>query len=542
MRRFIEKLMFNKNLRSDLIANTGLFASIILLTFFIVSDTYGQVNRDEIPDEITITLDEAIEIALINNYMLRKGLLDIETADQQIREAWGSVYPQVNASGSYTRNVISPNPFAGSDAGGLFELFGSIEWLAYNENARTDDDPDTEPISFDEFLERQSDGLEEAGITIDADDNPFAVDNQFQVGVSVSQTLYNGAAFAAIRGARQLRQISQDQFQREQQQVVDQIKGAYYGAILAQEQVRVLRSSVERLKRTVEETRSSVEAGILSRYDSMSAEVELVNLETNLIEVQNQAELAVRSLTLQLGIPVRTKLNLRGELEFDGRLQPEMLNVEDAYRLAIERRPDVSQVNEFLKLLDVNRRITRSGYLPVVSAFANAFYIGQVPDNRQQISTLPGDQFSFTATQRRFFDDAYWDPSVAVGIQFQWSIFDGFQTSARVQQNQIEIRQAEIDQELLKNSIYLEVDQAIKDLETAYQRIVSQERNIEQAQLNHEQSLRRLREGVGTPLEERQASSLLDQSRLNYLSAVYDYKTAVSRFNMATGQPVLNNN
>jgi outer membrane protein TolC len=522
-------------------ANARLLINLIILTCFFITDLNGQNHRDNIPDEITISLDEAIEIALINNYMLRRGLLDIEAADQQIREAWGSVYPQVNASGSYTRNVISPNPFAGSDAGGLFELFGSIEWLAYNENARTDDDPSTEPISLEDFMERQREGLEEAGISPVSDDNPFAVDNQFQVGIAVTQALYNGAAFAAIRGARQLRQINQDQFQREQQEVVDQIKNAFYGALLAQEQVRVLRSSVERLVRTVEETRSSVQAGILSRYDSMSAEVELVNLETNLIEVENQAELAIRNLTLQLGIPVRTKLNLRGELEFDGHLRPEMLNIEDAYRLAIERRPDVSQSEEYLNLLDVNRRITRSGYMPVVNAFANAFYIGQVPDNRQQIRSVPGDQFSFTATQRRFFDDAYWDPSLSVGIQFQWNIFDGFQTSARVQQNRIEMRQAEIDQELLKNSIYLEVDQVIKELETAYQRIISQERNIEQAQLNYDQSLKRLREGVGTPLEERQASSLLDQSRLNYLSAVYDYKTAVSRFHKATGQPVLDN-
>jgi hypothetical protein len=51
-----------------------------------------------------------------------------------------------------------------------------------------------------------------------------------------------------------------------------------------------------------------------------------------------------------------------------------------------------------------------------------------------------------------------------------------------------------------------------------------------------------LQEGVGTPLEERQASSLLDESRLNYLSAVFDYKTAISRYEKATGKPVIDNN
>lgn len=514
----------------------------LLVSLLINFPIFAQGQQQEFADEVTITLEEAIQIALVNNYMIRKGALDIEMADQQIREAWGSVYPQVNASGSYTRNVISPNPFAGSDAGGLFELFGSIEWLAYNENARTDGDPDTAPISFEEFMDRQQQGMDEAGISVDMDDNPFAVDNQFEAGISVTQTLYNGAAFAAIRGARQFREISQDQFQQEQQTVVDQIKNSFYTALLAQEQKQVLRSSVQRLERTVEETRASVEAGILSKYDRMSAEVELVNLETNLIEAENQTELALKNLALQLGIPVKTSVQLRGALEYDEELLPGMLTTEDAYNLALQRRPEVKQTEGYLDLLDVNRRITRARYLPTVNAFANAFYIGQVPDNRQVVSQVPGDQFAFTARNRGFFSDSYWDPAVSVGIQLQWSIFNGFQTSAQVQQNTIDIRQAEIDREMLKNSVYLEVDQAIKDVETAHRRIISQERNIEQAQANYENSLQRLREGVGTPLEERQASSLLDQSRLNYLSAVYDYLTAVSRFHKATGQPVLESN
>ncbi len=514
---------------------------VFLITFFLASELYAQFERGEIPDELTLTLDEAIEIALINNYMLQKGMLDIEYSNAQIREAWGSVYPQVNASGNYNRNIISPNPFAGSEAGGLFDLFGSIEWLNFNENARTDGDPETEPISFEEFIERQEEGMREAGISPEMPDNPFAVDNQFDFGVSVTQTLYNGGAFAAIRGAKQLRRISQDQFQREQQLVVEEIKNSFYSALLAAEQAHVLRSSVRRLERTVEETRKSVEAGVLSKYESKSAEVELVNLETNLIDVENRAELAVKNLSLQLGIPVKTDLKLRGSLEFSGELQPEMLSPEESYRLAIERRPDVSQVNEFLGLLDVNKSITRSRYLPTVNAFANAAYIGNVPDNRQVVSQVPDEPFSFTAAQRRFFSDSYWDPALSVGIQVQWRIFDGFQTSSQIQQNKIEIRQAEIDKEMLENGIYLEVEQAIKDLETAYKRIRSQERNIEQAQLNYDNSLRRLQEGVGTPLEERQASSLLDESRLNYLSAVFDYKTAVSRYEKATGKPVIEN-
>ncbi|MEX0660680.1 MAG: TolC family protein [Balneolaceae bacterium] len=526
--------------------NIVVLKSFVVLSIMLLANSFVNVQAQEqerendFPKEITITVEEAVQIALVNNYMLRKGILDIETADQQIREAWGAVYPQVNASGTYTRNVVSPNPFAGSDAGGLFESFGAIDWLAFNEGARTDGDAGTDPISFDEYMERQQQGYEDSGITPPGgQDNPFSVENQFEFGASVTQALYNGAAFAAIKGAQSLRNINESQAQLDQQQVIDDIKNAFYNALLAKEQTDVLETSVERLRNTVEETRASVEAGVLSKSDRMSAEVELVNIETDLIEAKNQAELAVKNLSLQLGIPVQTNVQLRGALEFSEDIMPNLLDKEETYRMAIGQRPDLNQADERLGLLDVNRNITRSQYFPTVNAFANAAYVGQLPDDRTAISQVQGEQFRFQSEQRGFFSESYWNPAVAVGISLNWSIFDGFQRSAQVQQNTIEIRQAEIDKEFLKNSIYLEVDQAIKELETAYERIVSQQRNIERAETNYEFARTRLQEGAGTPLEERQASSLLDQSRLNYLSAVHSYVTALSGYEKAIGKPAV---
>jgi len=496
-------------------------------------------QKSEISEEITITLDEAIQLALVNNHMIRIGLLDVENAEAQIKEAWGSVYPQLSANGSYTRNLKIPNPFAGSDAGSLFETLGALDWIAFNENARTDDNPDTNPIDFGEYLDRQQQGYEDAGIAPPGmGDNPFGVENQFQFGVSLSQTLYSGAAFAAIRGAEKVRELNDIETEVNRQTVVNRINNSFYSALLAQRQAAVLRSSVERLAETVEETKKSVQAGVLTKFDRVSAEVELVNLETDLIEVENQAELAVKNLALQLGIPTKTKVNLRGSLEYDESLRPEYFDTELSYELAAQQRPDLQQTTKQIELLEVEGEITRSSYRPTLSAFANATYIGQVPSDRTNVSSVEGEEFQFTSSERGFFSQSYWNPAVSVGLNFSWNLFNGFQTKMRVQQNKIAIRQAEINRNLQQNSIYLEIDQAVKSLETALQRIQSQRRNIEQAELNYEFAVKRLKEGVGTPLQERQASSLLDQSRLNYLSAVYDYLTALSDYNRAIGKPI----
>ncbi|MCH8569181.1 MAG: TolC family protein [Balneolales bacterium] len=501
----------------------------------------AQVEAQQVSVEeavVQVSLDEAIQIAMVNNYMLRRGALDIDNANAQVREAWSSVYPQLSGSAQYTRNIKVPNPFAGSDAGGFFEAFGAIEWLAFNEERRTDGNPETMPIPFDEFLERQVQGYRDAGLTPPGfdSDNPFAIENEFQFGLNLTQPLYNGSAFAAIRGARQLKEVNINQFERDRQLIASDITEAYLGALLAEEQLRVIQSSVNRLRRTVEDSRRSVEAGVLTRADRLSAEVELVNLETDKISIENQAYLAKKNLLLLLGLPVKGEIVLTDVLDADPMsLLDEIPDTIESYEKAMRMRPDVLQIDNVVELLEVQRGITRAQYFPVVNAFANLAYIGQVPDNRQVVSRIPGTEFGFQGSRNNFFSDNYWSPAFNVGVSLSWSIFDGFRTSSQIQQNTIEIKQAEIDKQLLHNAIYLEVEQAVRGLETALRRIQSQSRNIEQARLNYEIASTRLREGVGNTLEERQASSLLDQSRLNYLSAMFDYRVAVARYKTTTG-------
>ncbi len=521
---------------------TGLGVRFRTLLFLLPLVLFGSVSAQagtgtgEASDTLRLTLDEAVRIALENNFGLQDVMLDRETADQQVREAWGSVYPQVTATANYTRNVVTASPFAGSGADDLFADFGAIGWLQFNEQQRLEGN---NPITYEEFLERQMQGYEDAGITPPSmEDDPFSVDNQFAASLGITQTLFNGSAFAAIQGAEQFKKLSEDAVHRERQVVIDQVRRAYFSALLAWQQVDVLEKSVDRLRRTVEDARRTAEQGLSSRYEKLSAEVELVNLETELIEAENQAELALKNINLLLNMDVERPVRLEGDLTMAAMQPVGNLSREEAIDIALEYRPDLTQAEGFIEINKVNERMNRASYRPVVSAFANLDYIGRVPDNRTVIGSDPadpGNPFAFDSQTRSFFHDSYWNPNVAVGLNVSWSIFTGFQNRARVEQSRIETRKSELQFEYLSSAIRVEVDQALRNLRTAERRIDSQKRNIEQAQVNYDFARTRLREGVGNSLEERQASMLLDQSQLSYLAAVHDYLIAVSNFELVLG-------
>jgi outer membrane protein TolC len=517
-----------------------LFSILILVTALssgAVAQSSGGADAAAAEQGLVLTLDDAIAIALERNYAVRTAALETVSAGAQVREAWGQVMPEVNLTSAYTRNVVSANPFAGSEAGGIFGALGAVDWLAFNENARTDGNPETQPISIEEFRRRQADGYSQAGVTLDPARNPFGVPNQFQSGISITQPLYSGVAFAAIRGARGLRDINEAALVQEQHRVVHETRQHFYSALLAQEQADVSRGAVRRASETKHETTRHVSAGTLPVLERLTAEVEVTNLETQLLQVENRVAAATSMLLFNLGLPVDVPVRLEGSLAASDRHMAETVSLSDAVAVAVEQRPEVAQARLAVHLNEVNRNITRAQGRPVVSAFANLNYLGNVPDDRTVVTQgrNPSDPFGVDVQQRGFFDSDYWNPTVAVGAQVRWNVFDGFQNRYRIQQNTIAIEQAQIALDRVIQAVVMEVDAAQRNMVSARQRIVAQRDNVGRAEMAYEFASARLATGVSSQLDVRMASGQLDQARLGYLQAVYDFLVARSELQRAMG-------
>lgn len=486
---------------------------------------------------VALSLEDAIRIARSNSYDLQDARLDVRNANAQVRQTWGRVYPQVNATGGYTRNVKTANPFAGSDVTGLFAGGGSTQWVTFNERARTDGNPQTDPIRFQEFQRRQQQARREAGITSGGGGNPFGVDNEFQGAVSIRQTLYNGQAFRAIDGAQTLKDANQRALDRQEQLLIDEVRRAYYQAMLARAQVKVAEQSVERARETFQEVSQRVSAGTAPKSERLGADVELANRRTERVQAEADYESARDNLKQTLGVDVTVPIRLDGTLQADRQGQYVDVSTGDALDIALENRPDLERARLNVELQKVRTGTEQATYLPTVAAVANLSMSGRVPDDRTVTITNPNDPFDFDTATRDFFSDAYWNPSISVGLELSWTIFDGFQRQARIQQEKISTRRSQVQLERLRQSVRLQVRRALRDLDAARQRIQAQEENLQTAETNYRYARRRLDEGVTGQLQVREASRQLDQSRLNYLRAVSDYLRARSAFEAAIGRP-----
>ena len=484
---------------------------------------------------VVLSIDEAVALAVERAYSVRLAVLDRENTELQVRQAYTQLYPRADASGSYTRNIVQANPFAGSSAGDIFGGLGSLDWLAYNEQARTDDDPETVPLTLEEFRERQAAGQTAAGFTSGSGGNPFGVENQFVGAVSITQTLFSGTALAAVRGADDLRAFSEAGLAAARADAALQARQLFYTALLAQERVVVLDAAIGRGRQTVREAALLVAQGVRPALDRLQAEVAVANLEAQRVQAEAAAATTRDQLLLAIGLPVGPAVVLRGALDTSDPALFRTVGLDVAARAALAQRANLQQARLGVRLREVDRNIARAAYYPTVSAFLDLAYLGNVPDNRTFL-TQTGD-FTYELNRNGFFSGAYFNPTVSAGLRVSWTIFDGFARRYTVQQREVAIRQAEVQLEQAEQAVALEVAQSIRDLESAQRRVAATAQTVRIARTAYDYAIQRLGQGVSTQLDVRQSSDALDQAQLNYLQAVYDALIARATLDRATGAP-----
>lgn len=457
----------------------------------------GQEREAPAQTERVMGITGLARVALDGNHALIAARQGYETAQEQVSEAWGNVMPTIDLDASYTRNISPTVNFLPA------QIF----------------DPDA---SADDYIAVR-----------------FGADNTYSSTIAVEQPLFRAGVIVALGAASRFESLQAEVVRGESQSVVTEVRLGYYQLLLAQEQVRLISESVERVRRSLAETKALNRAGLASDYDVLRLEVELANLEPNLRRAQNAVLQARRQLAIQANLEDQVSLRVSGTLaemdltDFDANTPAnkeilafvgfEGAGVEataDAVQRAVELRSDVRQLELTEELRHTEMRLEQAEYLPDVTLFGN--YVISAQNNGGPT------WFGGSDGQRAY--------SRFVGLRVSLPIFQGFRRDARVDQKRAALRQA---QAVTSQGIDLaesEVRTILENAEEAYLRAQGQELAVRQARRGYEIASAQYREGLGSQLELTDAEVALRQSEFNYAQAVYDYLVARARLDEAVGQ------
>ena len=294
---------------------------IISLCFFLPVSVSGEtITAGE-----TLTLQRAIDIALKNQPSILAGQSAVRANEATIGQARANYYPQLNASGSYSRSYSETTSTATGFTGGV----SSTTTSTYRD--------------------------------------------QYASSVGLSQTIFDfGKTPTQVRINSLNTEASRFDLNNTINTVVFNVKQAFYNVLQAQRNRNVASESVKQFQQHLNQAQGFYTVGTKAKIDVTKAEVDLSNARLNLIKAENQARLSRVTLNNAMGIPDVPDYNLEDNLLYAKYGLP----FDEALSKVHSQRPDLQSLIKKKEAAKESVNLARKGYFPVLSGTANYNYSG----------------------------------------------------------------------------------------------------------------------------------------------------------------------
>ncbi len=329
--------------------------------------------------------------------------------------------------------------------------------------------------------------------------------DQYSAGFNVSQTIYDfGKTPTQVRIQNLNLASSRSDLGNTADQIILAVKQAYYGVVQAKYNVLVAEDTVKQTRQHLEQAKGFFTVGTKPKFDVTKAEVDLSNAKLNLIKNENAFRVSKVNLNNVMGIPDAPEYTLDENMSF---VKYE-ITLEDALAKAYENRPDLKSIVLRRRASESSVDLAKTGYYPVLTG--NAAY------------SWSGEKFPL---------EHGWD----VGAALSFPIFSGFLTKYQVREAKANLDVLKANEESLKQTIFLEVQEAYLTLRAAEEAIPTATLGVEQAKENLEIADGRYAAGVGNPIEVTDAEVGLANARTYYIQALYADKIAQASLEKAMG-------
>jgi outer membrane protein TolC len=331
--------------------------------------------------------------------------------------------------------------------------------------------------------------------------------DQYTSGATLSQNIYDfGRTSNAVKISNLNFDASRSDLENVTEQVVFSVKQSYYAVVQAKYNRLVAEDTVKQTQQHLEQAKGFFEVGTKPKFDVIKAEVDVSNAKLNLIKLGNNYQIAVVNLNNAMGIPSAPEYTLHENLVFD-RYE---ITFDEALAKAYENRPDVKSAVAKRQAAETSIDSAKSNFYPFLTGNAGYNWSGGRIDQMEH--------------------------SWNVGAILSFPIFSGFLTKYQVSEAKANLDVQKANEESLKQTVFLEVQQAYLTLRAAEEAIPTAKLGVEQAQENLDIANGRYAAGVGNPIEVTDAEVSLATARLNYIQALYADKVAQAALEKAMGK------
>lgn len=315
-------------------------AGVLIVAMVLATNVFSQVNAIQAPTDVSaggtgvaeyqsITLQEAMQIALEKNPLRKTALADQKAAVAGVKQAQAMLLPHIG----------------------------------FSESATLGNDP---VYVFGTKLRQQR--FTSADFALNQLNRPTPIGN-FSSRFGGEWNLFDSlAGWRNVSRTKLMQEAAAQQLQRTDQELIFHAVKAYYGLLLAQKQLDVAQQSMTTATSVLEQAKNRYDSGLVVESDFLSAQVNAASREQELIRSRNGVSLAQRELGVALGLTAPAAFQPAEALNEQ---RPTVNPLPDIETTALNTRPDLKQIRSQETAQQQSVSIAKSAFGPKLNAFGS---------------------------------------------------------------------------------------------------------------------------------------------------------------------------
>ncbi|MFY7816529.1 MAG: TolC family protein, partial [Chryseobacterium taeanense] len=294
--------------------------SVIALALFVgIANANAQEKR-------TLTLDEAVQLGILNSKNLKIDAAKIEEATADLLEAKNKQLPELKVSGSYMYLPIKPNiniklPGVSADGGPV------VHQVAYG-------------------------------------------------SANLSVPIYSGGRIKyGIESAKYLVEASKLSTENDKVAIAYNVAQAYNNLFKANQSIKVLEENLTASQKRDETFLKMENNGIIARNDRLKANLQTSNIELQLLEAKNNYNIANINMDLLLGLPETTEIDVDQNYIDEGN---DVKTLDYYLNTARENRKDLQALDKQRQAAALGTKAAKAENLPSI-AFTGGYIAADIP-------------------------------------------------------------------------------------------------------------------------------------------------------------------
>jgi outer membrane protein TolC len=342
-------------------------------------------------------------------------------------------------------------------------------------------------------------------------------------------------------------EISQNDLESTVADIIDLVTQAYWNLAYSIDNLKVRQQALDLARDLLAKNQRAVEVGTLAPIEILSAQAEVATREADILSAEADVKNNEDRLRTIINLPDdEMKLALPIKPLDTPKFEEKQTDVDQALTTALENRPELKSLRVGLRSQDLTMSYTKNQLLPNLSLTASYWspgisgdqivYLDNNPLTGQVVGIVPGG-LGGAVGDALGFKYQNWSVGLTLDIPLS-SVF----SRAAYTQAKLNLEQAMLRLKNQEQTIYLEIRNGVRNVETNYKRVQSYKVARELAEQKLQAEEEKLKVGLSTNFIVLTYQRDLSNARSSELRAIVDYIISVSSLEKAMGTNLENHN